>query len=429
MAGSRFSRTGARREPVQMMVNRLPPAARGGRLRDALAEWHTQDRKTRVLVRLLAAAASLYGLAVYAGIMARLHGGGAAEANSVFLFWGWSSFIHQVVPASLIYDPRILHHFELGLAGAPRRLLPFAYPPSVLLLIWPLAWLRPVAAFVVWTFAGLALFGWACWQRRRGLTVAWLALVAPGTVMAVYFAQTSLFAAALMIGGCRLTPRRPVLAGVLFGLLAFKPQYGLLVPVALVSARCWRAIAAAVVTLLLTTAASGLAFGWSVWTRLPGALRALSALVARHRSFAHDFPTVTGGLRLLGAGPGLTEVAQLAAAIGAGTAIFLVFRRGFAPLPVAALLVGAFFATPYASVYDLPIVSYAVLAVVRERHDSGDPFGPAEILVLVLGIAAPFVIALSSVPVPWGPIILLSLFGLIMRRIVAIHGRSAEVRP
>ena len=36
-----------------------------------------------------------------------------------------------------------------------------------------------------------------------------------------------------MIGGLRLLPTRPALAGVLFGLLTYKPQLGVLVPVAL----------------------------------------------------------------------------------------------------------------------------------------------------------------------------------------------------
>jgi hypothetical protein len=42
--------------------------------------------------------------------------------------------------------------------------------------------------------------------------------------------------------------RRPYLAGSLFGLMIFKPQLGLLLPVALIAGRQWRVFAAAAAT-------------------------------------------------------------------------------------------------------------------------------------------------------------------------------------
>ena len=35
--------------------------------------------------------------------------------------------------------------------------------------------------------------------------------------------------------------RRPVLAGILFGLLAYKPQFGLMIPLVLIATQRWRA--------------------------------------------------------------------------------------------------------------------------------------------------------------------------------------------
>ena len=68
-----------------------------------------------------------------------------------------------------------------------------------------------------------------------------------------------------MIGGLRLAATRPILSGVLFGLLAFKPQLGVLVPIALVAAGLWRTIAAAVATVLVCIVASSLAYGVGLW--------------------------------------------------------------------------------------------------------------------------------------------------------------------
>lgn len=352
-------------------------------------------------------------MAIIGSMIAR----GSAYVNAVFLFWGWSKFIHVISPA-LIYDPHVLQAFEHGIVGAPTIHYPFGYPPSLFFLIWPLALVSPVTSLSIWIAISLAVYAWACWHRPWGLRTVFLSLVTPSTVAALYYAQTSLLAGALLIGGCRVVNRRPVLAGVLFGLLTVKPQYGLLLPVALMSSRQWRAMIVACVTTLGMVVASGMTFGWATWVRLPSALSVLSEMVARHPRFDHELPTVTAGLRLLGASASLVDTGQFLAAAGAAVAIWLCFRRGFTALGGAALMVGAFMVTPYASYYDLPMVSYAVLAVVMERHLSRDPFGIGELVVLVLAVALPLLMAFHPLGVPWGMTTLVLLFGLIFRRIM-----------
>ncbi len=104
------------------------------------------DRKTHTLLRILLVAAGLLAVPVYAGIINLAAARGGSYVNSVFLFWGWSKFIHVISPASAIYVPHLLYAFEHGIVGMPRSPMPFAYPPSLLLLIWPLALVAPVTA-------------------------------------------------------------------------------------------------------------------------------------------------------------------------------------------------------------------------------------------------------------------------------------------
>ena len=381
----------------------------------------------QILFGTLVALATVVALVLYGSIVNAILSQGENFVNHVFLFWGWSKFIHEVTPASFIYVPHVLYVFQLGLPGASHTHLPFAYPPSLLLLIWPLGLLGPVTAWAVWGGIGLGVYSWATWHRPWGVRLAALGLVAPSTVGAIFAAQTSLLAAALMIGGCRLLDRRPVLAGLLFGLLAaVKPQYGLLVPVALVAARQWRSIAAAAATVALAVLVSAWVFGWSAWIKLPGALEGLSALVARHPRFDLLSPTVTAGLRMLGAGPVLTDGVQLVSASAAAVAVWICFRRGVTPLGTAALMAGAFLVTPYALYYDLPVVTYAVLVVVLERHRSHQRFKAAEVAVLAVATALPMLMWMPFMllrhplagwgSIPWGVIVLAALFGVIVRR-------------
>jgi len=79
----------------------------------------------------------------------------------------------------------------------------------------------------------------------------------------------SLFGAALLF-----LERRPVLAGVFFGCVTYKPQFGILVPLALVAFRQWRALVSAGVTAAFLASASIAVFGTDVWSALPQQLLA-----------------------------------------------------------------------------------------------------------------------------------------------------------
>ena len=74
------------------------------------------------------------------------------------------------------------------------------------------------------------------------------------------------FLTAALIGAalCQLD-RRPILAGILIGCLAYKPQFGLLIPLVLAVSGRWRTFAAAAVTVAVMAIAVTLAFGVEVW--------------------------------------------------------------------------------------------------------------------------------------------------------------------
>ena len=385
--------------------------------RNRLPIWRTRDLKTRVLFGAIITLIALIALADGGTIVFELTTQGERWVNRMFLFWGWSRFLHQIAPPALIYDPHALYRFELGLPGARPKDLPFAYPPPSLLLIWPLGLMRPVVALLAWSAAGFGAYGLACWRGRGGWRVALLAAIAPSTLVALYYAQNSLLVAALLIGGCRLLGRRPALGGVLFGLMIVKPQFALLLPVALIAARQWRAIFAAGATVTLMCAASVAAFGLACWTRLPAALAGLAAVVAHHRLLDHLAPTITGGMRVLGVGADGTRAAQVAAMLAAAGAVWFAWRRGPSALAVAALMVGGFLATPYAFLYDLPMLTFALQAVIAERHDSHDGFATWEILVLIAAALLPVLMLFQPLGAPWGMAVPAALFALILRRV------------
>ena len=92
-------------------------------------------------------------------------------------------------------------------------------------------------------------------------------LICPASAINVIDGQAVFLVAALIVGGFSLLDRRPILPGWLLGLLTFKPQFCILVPIALVAAGRWRALVASGLSALALMIASGLVFGWDLWLR------------------------------------------------------------------------------------------------------------------------------------------------------------------
>ena len=159
--------------------------------------------------------------------------------------------------APLIFDgDRFTSFLNTNFAGwlsAPLEFRPWAYPPSFLLILLP--------------FAPLGFFGsYVAFQIVTGaLLVA--ALVCPASGINAINGQAVFLVAALIVGGFGLLERRPYLGGLVLGLLTFKPQFCVLVPIALIAAGQWRALLASGVSALAMMIASGLIFGWDLWLR------------------------------------------------------------------------------------------------------------------------------------------------------------------
>ena len=77
--------------------------------------------------------------------------------------------------------------------------------------------------------------------------------------------QNGAWTAALFGGGLGLIERKPLIAGGLLGLLVYKPQLGILIPIALLAGRHWRAFAAATIVACTLIALSALIFGAEIW--------------------------------------------------------------------------------------------------------------------------------------------------------------------
>jgi Glycosyltransferase family 87 len=385
----------------------------------AALHWRPGSDKFRLLAGILLAFAAAYGCLYLAVAISR---GWPQGFGDSFALWSWGRFVGGHTAAA-IYDPAILRSAQLALGMDAGASYPFAYPPSFMLLVWPLGLLPGWLSLAALIAATLPLYLWATLGRGWRSPALFAALAAPTTAIAIVAGQSGFLAAALLAGGIRLAAGNPVAGGVLLGLLTYKPQLGLLVPIALVAARLWRTLAAAALTAILLVAATSLIFGPAVWPAWVAALPGFSRQFAAESSqIVHLMPTVLAALLQLGVMPAMATPVQWVVAVAVAAIVWALFRSGPGPLAGAGLLVAALLATPYAFVYDMPVLATAIIWLVAERHRAGDALGTGEIVVMVLALISPMTLAAGHSDFPLAPLALALLLGIIARR--AWHLRS-----
>ena len=132
-------------------------------------------------------------------------------------------------------------------------------------MVYPLAFLPYLVSLGLWLAATLTAFLTVVRRIAPHPLTPWLALAFPGTFQNFFNGQNGFLSTALLGGGLYLLNQSPWVAGFLLGLVSYKPHLFALVPVALIAARRWRALLAALITAMLLAVASFLLFGPGVW--------------------------------------------------------------------------------------------------------------------------------------------------------------------
>jgi hypothetical protein len=244
--------------------------------------------------------------------------------------------------------------------------------------------------------------------------------------------QTAFLTASLLGASLLFLERQPVIAGVFIGCLTYKPQFGILIPVALVAAREWRAVASAVATAGLLAGASVVAFGASAWEAFPRGLVQQSSVVLDAEGLPDAaanwgyLQTIYGLIRYLHGGATLAWVGQAAVALCAALVVWLVWRSPTRyALKAATLSAAALLASPYAFAYDLAATAIPVAFLARDQIRCGLLRGEQTILLGSFGALLALLVIFRDPPdgIPFGslpgigPAVLITLSFVIFRRI------------
>ena len=340
---------------------------------------------------------------------------------TVFMSWGRFANLH---PAREIYDMAALHAFQVASGWPDSIYAPCPYPPPFVYLLAALSTIPPKTAWAAWMGGTLLAFVAAlATQDRRPL--AWLgALALPVVPICVVSGQNGFLSAALLVAGFAAAGRRPVAAGILLGILAYKPQLGVLLPVALAAAGMWRTFAAAAATVASGVLLVGLLAGWGIWADWLASLGSFAGNASSFGDFSYLMPTVASDLGRAGMPAGAAMAAQAVSAVVMAALTWACFRKGPGPSALAVLTAATLLATPYAYVYDMAATAPAVVAVLSAALADGGATVMAEIVVLAAFAAMPIALTAPGFPFPAGAACTAAFLVVAARR--ALGRRSVE---
>jgi alpha-1,2-mannosyltransferase len=292
--------------------------------------------------------------------------------------------------AAAAYDFALHHVREQQVFGAATPYYAWLYPPIFFLIAAPLAWLPYPAALAVWQFGSLALYLAVIGAILRGVRTDpavrhnWLLVAAafPAVFINLGHGQNGFLSAALFGAALLALPARPLLAGILFAALAYKPQFGIAIPFALIAAGRWRTIGAACLTLAILIAITAFLFGiesWSAFLASAGVSRKI--LLEGGAVGFEKLQSAFAVVRLWGGGVTLAYAVQALISCAVIASIVWCWRSACDEAHKAALLVaGTLLASPHILDYDLIVLAVAIAFLAA--HGLRDGFRPFEITLL-----------------------------------------------
>lgn len=321
--------------------------------------------------------------------------------------------------AAAAYSPEAFHAAETAIAGPFAGYYYWNYPPVFFFVAVLLASIPYLAAFLLWVGATVIAYAIAIGAIVRRWEGALAACASPALLLTAVLGQNGFLTAALLGGFLVLLPRRPILGGIILGLLTYKPQLGILIPVALIAGGHWRALFSGTLTATIVAGAAAFAFGPGIYGAF---LHSLPVVTHAYLTLGEEgwtkMQSIYAIVRFLGGTDSAAWFAQGTTIAAAATTIVWLWRSKVSyDLKAAALAVGVMLPTPYLHVYDFPVLLVPLAFLYRQQ-----PFDRIEwIGAIAANLLLPLFLAQLA---PIGPGIVMLVCALAVRRVVRLTAPS-----
>ncbi|MEL7031541.1 MAG: glycosyltransferase family 87 protein [Pseudomonadota bacterium] len=319
--------------------------------------------------------------------------------------------------AAAAYTPGDQHRVQKEIFNHPD--VPFYgwhYPPFFLIIAAGLAVLPYTLSWLTWMAATLPVYLYTAKRiinHRFGVLAA---LGFPAISVNLLHGQNGFLSAALIAGALLSLRSKPIIAGLLIGLLAYKPQFGILFPIVLLAGGYYRTFATATLTLFCMCALASAVFGMEIWHAFLESRHFSRTVILEAGSTGwFKIQTLFSVIRMWGGSVLFAYIAQSVLALFVLAATIWIWRRAVDyDLKAASLITGALLMTPYMFDYDMVVMAPALLFLVRYSLSTGWVSYERSALALIWLsplFARPAGLFLG---LPIGVIAILSLFTLIL---------------
>ena len=354
-------------------------------------------------------------------------GGAPSNQTTDYMMIYASGTMARSGAADQVYDLARQAILQQRIFGAPLDgIEPFFYPPVYLIVCAALAMLPYLAGFALWVIVTAGAFVAVLWRIVGDWRVAIALCSFPPAIVNLGLGQNAFLTAALLGLGMVSIDGQPWLAGLALGALCFKPHFLILVPVALIAGRRWRALGGAAVSGVALTALSLLLFGADPWRAFIAHLAAAGAI---YGGGAHGYWAETSlfaAVRLLGGGVTVAaSIHGVALLVAAASVAYGWWKDVALPVRAALLIAGTLVAMPVNLSYDLLAAACAVAFLSRLELKAWE--------IAVIAVAWPIALVGRGIAERWGvpllPLVALGLLAVAMLRLGSSATESRQPAP
>ncbi|HEY4343952.1 MAG TPA: glycosyltransferase family 87 protein [Parvibaculum sp.] len=333
--------------------------------------------RMRVYPRMVVAAYVIAAIGIVATATSMIDLFGKPLGYDFITFWA-ASHLTLGGEAAAAFDAHRILAAERVAVPANSSIFLWHYPPTYQLLVAPLALLPYGFAFLAFVGASIAAYALTLYrfvdQRvATGRDAIFLIVAFPGAFICVFHGQNSLYSAALFAGGLLAMERgRPYLAGFVLGFLAYKPQLGLLIPIALFASREWRVFFATGATALGFAALATFILGPDLWLAFFKDMPLVREIMEAGLLPWHKMPSAFVFFRYLGVPAFYCYALQALTALGAAACVALIWWRcGANRLSWAVLVSATLLVMPYTFDYELAMLGLPLILLANDMAARG----------------------------------------------------------
>jgi hypothetical protein len=301
------------------------------------------------------------------------------------LYWVASSLIMRG-DADILYNFSAFNRILENQTGSPFP-MPWFYPPIYMLIVAPLSLIPFELSYAIWLLVPLMAFLALVYKIAPDKKVILWCLAFPSTLLNFDYGQNGILSAAIMGWGLLLLDERPVLSGVLLGILCYKPQLCVLVALALFALRKWQCLVSAFLTFILLSIMCTFVFGYEIWFKffesMKSAFDVLGSAPGGLTVNLSRMVTPFAMTRLIMPTPAAYIIQAIIMVFSAAATYFIWLKFKSLQLKSSILVICTLVFTPYAFEYDYVVLALPLAWIYWEGYTKGWLKGEKVLLAII----------------------------------------------